>query len=229
WKKIWRDIADSCSDDWRRMSNNLRELWENGSKKLSAFGDDIQAWWKKLGETTQVSGRKGLKSNLTQDVIDEIVSKPKGNRPDPKTYLSQEYIEEHLKQFEGGAAYILPESDYDLYYRGVPEIAREDGTLFVTSEEYLNRVLQEADGDLAYVEKALGYPTGSLSEGNFKIVGIDNPSSYDISMPSGNEAGANSEWIPGGYTSGGVPEAVVHNVPNDSNVIDINTVRLERK
>lgn len=44
-----------------------------------------------------------------------------------------------------------------------------------------------------------------------------------------NEAEANSEWIPGGHTSGGVPEAVVYNVPNDPNVIDIITVRLERK
>ncbi len=28
-------------------------------------------------------------------------------------------------------------------------------------------------------------------------------------MPSGNEAGANPQWIPGGYTSGGVMEAVI--------------------
>ena len=59
WKKIWRDIADSCSDDWRRMSNNLRELWENGSKKLSAFGDDIQAWWKKGDELVEEGDEVG--------------------------------------------------------------------------------------------------------------------------------------------------------------------------
>jgi hypothetical protein len=28
-------------------------------------------------------------------------------------------------------------------------------------------------------------------------------------MPSGNELGANSQWIPGGYTGGGIIEAVI--------------------
>jgi hypothetical protein len=31
----------------------------------------------------------------------------------------------------------------------------------------------------------------------------------DIRIPSGNESGSNGQWIPGGYTNGGVPEAVV--------------------
>jgi hypothetical protein len=28
-------------------------------------------------------------------------------------------------------------------------------------------------------------------------------------MPSGNEYGANPQWVPGGYTSGGIPEATI--------------------
>ena len=36
-----------------------------------------------------------------------------------------------------------------------------------------------------------------------------------ISIPSGKEAGANSLWIPGGETSGTVPEAVLNTVPLD--------------
>jgi hypothetical protein len=35
----------------------------------------------------------------------------------------------------------------------------------------------------------------------------------DIKVPSGNERGANAEWIPGGYTKGGLPEAAVPQVP----------------
>lgn len=31
----------------------------------------------------------------------------------------------------------------------------------------------------------------------------------DLRIPSGNEGGANSQWVPGGFTAGGVPEAVV--------------------
>lgn len=166
---------------------------------------------------------------MTQAEIAEIVNTPKSKRPNPTTYVSKEYIDAHLKQFDNGAAYVLPESDYDLYYRGVPEIARDDGTLFVTSQDYLDYVLQEANGNLSYVEDALGYPDGSLTEGNFIIIKINNPRSYNISVPSGNEVGANDKWIPGGFTSGGVPEAVVYNVSNDPSVIDIETVSLERK
>ena len=28
-------------------------------------------------------------------------------------------------------------------------------------------------------------------------------------MPSGNEKGANAQWIPGGYTRGGIPEIII--------------------
>ena len=43
---------------------------------------------------------------------------------------------------------------------------------------------------------------------------VNNPKKYNISLPSGNEMGANNNWIPGGYTSGGIPEAVVYDLDN---------------
>ena len=167
-------------------------------------------------------------AGLTQIKIDEILKKPKGKRPDPSTYLSEEYILGHLSQFNNGAAYILPKNDYDLYYRGTPKIARKDGTLFVTSKNYLNHILQQAQGNLDYVERALGYQSNSLVSGRFVIININNPQRYGVTVPSGNEVGANSEWIPGGYTSGGVPEAVVYNVINDLDSISIDIIELER-
>lgn len=39
------------------------------------------------------------KVELDQSTIDRIVSTPKGHRPDPSTYLSQENIDEHLSHF----------------------------------------------------------------------------------------------------------------------------------
>ena len=167
-------------------------------------------------------------AGLTQIKIDEILKKPKGKRPDPSTYLSEEYILGHLSQFNNGAAYILPKNDYDLSYRGTPKIARKDGTLFVTSKNYLNHILQQAQGNLDYVERALGYQSNSLVSGRFVIININNPQRYGVTVPSGNEVGANSEWIPGGYTSGGVPEAVVYNVINDLDSISIDIIELER-
>ena len=40
-------------------------------------------------------------------------------------------------------------------------------------------------------------------------------SDLNIRVPSGNEATANDLWIPGGYTSGGVPEAITDTIPLD--------------
>lgn len=51
-------------------------------------------------------------------------------------------------------------------------------------------------------------------------IDISDLDGLNLRMPSGNEVGANSHWIPGGYTDGGVPEAVTDLIPNISgNVI----------
>ncbi|GHU54030.1 hypothetical protein FACS1894132_07930 [Clostridia bacterium] len=43
---------------------------------------------------------------------------------------------------------------------------------------------------------------------------ISEPSNARI--PSGNEGGANDFWIPGGYSSGGLPEAVIDQIPKNN-------------
>ena len=56
----------------------------------------------------------------------------------------------------------------------------------------------------------MGLDLGYL-DNNPILLDIHKPST--IRMPSGNEAGAWSEyWIPGGYTSGGVSEAVIDQI-----------------
>ena len=172
-------------------------------------------------------GIKTLEKTTDTAKMSEIVSMPKGSRPDPSTYLDKNYIEHHLKQFEKGASYIMPKSDYDFYYRGVPEISRPDGTMFFAPKEYMDGVIIEANGDISVIEKKLGYPMGALLNGKFTIVNVDNPKSYNMHIPSGNEHGANSEWIPGGFTSGGVPEVILEHVPNNINNMEI--IFLERK
>ena len=45
---------------------------------------------------------------------------------------------------------------------------------------------------------------------NDTTTALADPADFDnLRIPSGNEGGANDQWIPGGFTSGGVPEAVV--------------------
>jgi hypothetical protein len=49
-----------------------------------------------------------------------------------------------------------------------------------------------------------------LSDIDVMIVQIDKSNFNGLKIPSGNEGGTNSLWIPGGYTSGSVPEAVLN-------------------
>ena len=82
------------------------------------------------------------------------------------------------------------------------------------SETELNKIIQESDGDVSQIEIALGFDSGYLGE-NPVIVKFNNVSG--LRMPQGNELGADPKyWIPGGYTSGGIKEAVIDPAPEGS-------------
>ena len=55
----------------------------------------------------------------------------------------------------------------------------------------------------------MGLPEGYFEHAQVAV--IDNPT---VQMPTGNERGANDLWVPGGYTSGGMPEAIIPGVTN---------------
>jgi len=59
------------------------------------------------------------------------------------------------------------------------------------------------------LEQLLGLGERYLGE-NPVLVEVAKPSG--LRMPSGNEPGANVQWKAGGYTSGGVPEAIVDQI-----------------
>ncbi len=157
----------------------------------------------------------GSNPDLDQETIDKILSIPKGERPDPSTYLSQDYIDKHLSQFQDGGAYVMTRDQYDMFVDGKLNIGREDNTLFITSKGYLDAIESSANGDLSVFEEKLGFEEGHFQDGGGLVrIDIKNPSDFNMRIPSGNEAGANEYFIPGGYTSGGTPEVVVNNIPN---------------
>ena len=71
----------------------------------------------------------------------------------------------------------------------------------------LDILLEQANGDMNYLEAALGYDTGFFSDNIIMRVDVTSPVS--VRMPSGNEAGANSNWIPGGILPTGFTEGVI--------------------
>ena len=154
------------------------------------------------------------KAPLTAEQTQAILAAPKGERPDPATYLDKNYIRQHLKEFRQGASFVMGLDNYVMYVLTRKAIGREDGTCFVMPKSVCDDIAKAAKGNLAVYEQALGFEPGYF-QGHGGLVRIDviEVSDLHIRIPSGNEAGVNAYWLPGGYTSGGVPEAVSDLVP----------------
>ncbi|MDN5724459.1 MAG: hypothetical protein L0G99_00820 [Propionibacteriales bacterium] len=70
-------------------------------------------------------------------------------------------------------------------------------------------MIQRTGGDLGKVETKLGLDAGTLTDGDTLIAWVEPNSLKNLRMPDGNELDANDLWEPGGYTSGGLPEATI--------------------
>jgi hypothetical protein len=142
---------------------------------------------------------------LSDEKRDEILALPKGSRPDPAEYLSFKYIEQHLEKFHEGATKFMPESNLAKY-----GIAQRDGTSFVMPKTEAHALINSVLYDPRTTEKALGLPEGFLDSNKVIRIDIDHPDQFDLRLPSGNEAGANEQWIPGGKLPDGASEAIVN-------------------
>ncbi|OBJ12485.1 hypothetical protein [Mycobacterium colombiense] len=141
---------------------------------------------------------------LTAEKRDEIIAMPKGARPDPSEYLSSQYIEGHLQKFNDGATRFMPESNLEKY-----GIAQRDGTSFVMPSYEADAMTAATGGDLRAMENELGLPRGFLDSNRVIRIDIADPGDFNLRIPSGNEAGANEQWIPGGVLPNGSSEAVI--------------------
>ena len=141
---------------------------------------------------------------LSQVKIDEIVAMPKGERPPPGDYLSEEYQEEILSQFDEGASRFMTKGNMEKYGP-----AQRDGTSFVMPKAEADELIRSTGGDKRKLEDALGLPENFLDDNELVRVDIPEPRSLNLRIPSGNEAGANDLWIPGGKLPDGNTEAVV--------------------
>ncbi len=79
------------------------------------------------------------------------------------------------------------------------------------SGDQLEYIIKSCSKDISKIEKMLGFDKGYLGD-NPVIVEINNVSG--LRMPMGNELGADPKyWLPGGYTIGGIKEAVIDPAP----------------
>lgn len=160
-------------------------------------------------------------------------------RPDPATYLDPTYIDQHLGLFDQGAvSFITPPAleRFTVGYNNSAFHGRTEG-LFVLPATWAKEMIADARSEpavssqkqgtpewqhelLKVVEQKMGIPAGCWSNGNTKLLAvfIENPRDLNLRLVNGREQGANVEWRPGGYTLGGVPEAMVDKVPLDQGI-----------
>lgn len=82
----------------------------------------------------------------------------------------------------------------------------------MTTSRAMDRLLVEAGGDMNVLKTRLGIPREAWNEELLRIDVFD-PLLHNARLPSGLEPAANSLLRFGGYTSGGMPEAVLGRIP----------------
>ena len=228
-------LAEKYGDDLAKIIDNLEPAEAKKAVNLiNSYGDEAFDLFKEGKGADEVKkivegglSESALDSGLTQSQIEKIVNTPKGSRPDPASYLSQEYIEAHLAQFDDGASIIMTKEQYINYVKGNLTIGiPTDRTQFVLPKKYCDDIASKAAGNISFYEKALGFDIGHFSDGGGLVrIDIQNLDGLNLRIPSGNEAGANSHWIPGGKTDGGVPEAILDLIPNDPNNVTVSEIK----
>lgn len=176
--------------DFEYASDAIARQFESNTKLVDA--------WKKMDD---VSADEVLRRNV--GALDALEKKSADEAiPQPNTYLSKKYIDEHLAKFQNGVTKITS------YNPNSGTVGPPGGT-FVLPRYQADEIIMESDGDVKRLENLLGLKRGELGANPYRI-DISEPSG--LRMPSGNERGANANWIPGGKTSAGILEATVDQI-----------------
>lgn len=199
-----------------KIEKNLKDNLNNNGT-VNIINDDFKI----NGDSVKTDGIKNWneisnmlsKEGVDEKKISEILSISKGSRPDPITYLSQEYIDAHLSYFQNGVTKINSKAPIDTEGIGL-------GT-FVMPKSVADDVIKQAGGSVSKLEELLGLNPGDLGMNPVRV-DISNP--QNLRIPSGNEVGAwPGYWTPGGYTKpGGVMEAVIDPVPKTEYIVTEN-------
>jgi hypothetical protein len=189
------------------MAQEYGMLYDAAKAEIDAASQSLKSSLEKMKKLVGkgASGQEGDLMNVFKPgyAPASIVAIPKGSRPDPTTYLYQNYIDNHLAKFNHGAVRFTSRGAFNQY-----------GTLgpnggFVLAKGDFDRIIAESGGNLRQIEQMLGLELNYLDGNDVMIVHIENPSAHNLRMPTGNEGGANQYWLPGGKTSGGINEAVM--------------------
>lgn len=141
----------------------------------------------------------------------KVLTIPKGQRPDPSTYLQAPYITYQLALFKNGASYLVTKKALDDYGREL--LGYPDNSQFAMAKQEMDAMLLKTAKNVAAIEVELGIPANSWQGKPLVRIDIPNPEELHVRLPSGNEMGANNLWLPGGKLPTGYSEAVVDRIP----------------
>lgn len=149
-----------------------------------------------------------------KDILDIKPESQKGIfRPDVEEYLTPKYIEAHRQLFKNGASLFQKFQPSENWNGGI--VGGDDGTSFWLSKEHADIIEKVANGDNRLYEIILGLDEGYLGDGPLYRLDVtpEVVAEKGISIPSGNEAGANDWWRPAGRTfPGDIPEGVMEDI-----------------
>jgi len=137
---------------------------------------------------------------------ERVLEKLKGERVSPIEYLKAEYVIEHYNAFqnEGIASRIVSKEVFEKRGIGKPDMGK---TEFVSRKSDIDDILMLSREEQA---KKLGIPIEQIEKGELVRIDFDLlKKQVRVEMPSGNEFGANKQWIPGGVLPDGNLEAII--------------------
>lgn len=211
--KLPNEFAAWVERNWEDLKRNPKLRGEKTepeirttSSSTASTPSELKSTEKDLGTPPHVTNSEKL---LNNERFVDISKKRKGERPQPSDYLTKQYIDEHLAKFNDGAVKIVPQNT-------TGTIGPKEGT-FVLPKSFVENCIKQSNGSVQKLEELLSLDKGYLGE-NPMLIKMDKPSGLRI--PSGNEPGANSQWVPGGFTGAGTPEAVVDQIQPGSYTIE---------
>lgn len=143
----------------------------------------------------------------------EILEINKGDRPNPEDIYNSTYLKMHNQQFKNGASRFQKFQPSESWNGGI--VGGKDGTSFWLSKEHADIIEKVANGDNRLYEIILGFDEGYLGDGPLYRLDVtpEVVAKKGISIPSGNEVGANDWWRPTGRTfPGDIPEGVMEDI-----------------
>jgi hypothetical protein len=185
------------SDEWVDLPAEVRQQIIQQEKSFITLADAKNIPNDKWGVSNDafLSGRTS----------EEILSIVKGKRPLVETYLDARYIRQHLAKFEqeGIASRIVLKKDYERFGIGKPDLGK---TEYVSTKSEIDEILKLPISDQA---QKLGVSVNQLLDGEVIRIDFKLTDKYKVEMPTGNEWGTNSLWIPGGKLPDGNLEAII--------------------